>query len=316
VPDLWGNLQEASLGGVAFPLSQRSFSGGRDLSRIKPVYQPGQAVEDTGRTPYTFKVTAELYADVDAAHYPGVFNALIGLVHDERQLGEVEYVDPLLGAFAVKIIDFDAQETSAARNGGTLSFTLEEVSIRIADFLQATHISPQSEAEQVARQADESLDAAGVSDDDLSDAFDSAGLPLQGDELSWPAGQKLTSLVGDFVAFAADAQLAVDDVQGALGNARARLASLLSLPTLRTADGWYALAAVTSLVDSISRLGDSVVARSVAVVDYTISSQQSAREIALDLYGDPSRCAEILLRNPVKNPNAIPAGTTLRLAVQ
>jgi hypothetical protein len=145
--DLWEEImQDGSLGGIVLPIARRGFVLGRAGARVRLPYQPGQAVEDTGREPFTFKLQVELFADIDPDHYPGRYEELLELLTDEDRKGEVEYVDPMLGPFDVKVWQVDGDEVSESRNGVTLNLVLEEVSLTARGFTVEQRPSPEAEA--------------------------------------------------------------------------------------------------------------------------------------------------------------------------
>src|SRR5687768_5117399 len=120
--DLWEQiLADAKLGDVTFPLHSRAMSGGRDGARIKPPYQAGQGAEDTGRQPYVFKLRIELFADINPDHYPTLFEELLDVFTNDDEQSEVEYVDPLLGTFRVKVWEWDVDENATARDGAVIT---------------------------------------------------------------------------------------------------------------------------------------------------------------------------------------------------
>ena len=306
-------LQEASLGGVEFPLARRRWSGGRDGAHLTFPHAPGQAVDDTGRKARTLELEIELFADVDESHYPGKFRELISLFENDTQRGEHEYVDPILAPMDVKVWDFDIEEESERRNGAVLKVRLEEVTQDV----EATTLSPRRSsrvvASETAAELDDALAESGVTDADVDTAFEKAGAPKSGDEKAWPTGQTFTSLTSAFVGGLNAGLRSVDEVAARADVARRRVASVASLAPLRTVDGWRGYAASLQLVDSLSDLAETAARKAVAVIDHRLAADTSATEIALRLYKDRTRADEIVRRNPTRNPNRYLAGTVLKV---
>lgn len=314
--DLWETiLQEASLGGVEFPLARRRWTGGRDGARLAFPHQPGQAVDDTGRKARTLELVIELFADVDESHYPGKFRELVALFEGDTLLAEVEYVDPILAPMPVKVWSFDVDEDASARNGAVITVQVEEVSEEVRSTALEPRRSSRVVVSETAQQLDQELAELGVSDEDVELAFEKAGAPLAGDaEKAWPAGQKFGSLAGAFVGGLDDGLKTVDEVAARADIARRRVAAVTTMAELRTTAGWAAYSSALQLVDALVELGEVAARKAVAVVELTLLEETSATELATRLYGDRARAEEIVRRNPTRRPNAYPAGTVLRVA--
>lgn len=309
-------LGEATLDGVAFPLESRSISGGRDAAALVFPYQPGQDFEDTGRRAHVFKLRIPLYADVDESHYPELYERLLGICVDEDTKAEVEYQDPVLGPFRVKVLAFDIDETAMERNGATLQLTLGEQSLSVRTFTLEQRRSPAAEAEAAGEDLDDALEEQGVSDDEVSSAIDASGHPLSGDEKSATSGTRGASLARDFVeALSEGAQLA-DEIAARVDQVRARVDSILALPALRTPAGWAGYAAGLRLVDACSQLATDALSRAVPIVEHTVRGRVDVYTLAVQFYGDVSRAEELLAKNPQRNPLFIQPGTVLRVAAR
>lgn len=314
--DLWQTiLQEASLGGVEFPLARRRWTGGRDGARLEFPHQPGQGVDDTGRKPRVLELVIELFADVDETHYPGKFRDLVSLFESDTLLGEVEYVDPILAPMPVKVWGFDVEEEATSRNGAVITVQLEEVSQDVRAAALTPRRSSRVVASETALDLDENLAELGVTDDDVSESFEKAGAPLAGDvEKGWPAGQKFAALTTAFLEGLDSGLRTVDEVAASADIVRRRVASVTALAPLRTSSGWSAYASALQLVDALAELAELASSRAVAIVEVALNAETSAVELATKLYGDRTRAEEIIRRNPTRRPNAYPAGTVIRVA--
>jgi prophage DNA circulation protein len=315
--DLWEEImQDGSLGGIVLPIARRGFVLGRAGARVRLPYQPGQAVEDTGREPFTFKLQVELFADIDPDHYPGRYEELLELLTDEDRKGEVEYVDPMLGPFDVKVWQVDGDEVSESRNGVTLNLVLEEVSLTARGFTVEQRPSPEAEAAEAGEEMDAQLEELGVEQEQIDAAFNDAGAPRTGDEKEWDAGTTGSSMAAAFSEGLAEGLQTADEIASRVDTVRRRVSAITSLVEVRVAQAWGAYAAALQLADALSRVGDEALARAVPMVEMRITAPTSHYDLALQLYGDPARAAEIVRRNSFRNPLFIAPGTVVRVAVR
>ncbi len=316
--EVWDEIMtDASLGDVTFPLRRRAVSGGRDFARISPPHQPGQRVADTGRKALVFKLEVPLFNGVEGRDdlYPTVYEELLDVATSDDAKGEVEYIDPILGAFAVKVTEWSDDHDPDRRDGCTMAFTLEEITEDAFGFIVPAR-SPGREVIEAAAALDEALADVGVSDEAVAEAFKSSGYPKQGDEKTWPAGRTFESLATDFRDGLETGLVYADRVATEVDRTRARVRGVLELGALRTTAGWPAMAEALRLVDAAGALAERAVARAVPVIDYRVLGVMSVYDVAVELYGDPSRADEILARNRIATPLAIRAGSVLRVAVR
>jgi prophage DNA circulation protein len=316
VSEIWDEIMsDARLGDVTFPLRRRGLSFGRDGGRIAPPHQPGQRIADTGRTPIVFTLDVPLYSGVEGRDdlYPTVYEELLDVVADEETKGEVEYIDPILGAFDVKVVKVDDDHDAERRDGCTLTITLEEITTDPFGLVVPPR-APGREVIEAAADLDEELDELGVNDTTIAAAFAESGYPKSGEETSWPAGRTFESLASDFGEALQLGTLYADRVAAQVDTVRARVRATIELPALRSTRGWLAYASALRLIEALAQQADRAIARAVPVVSHEVRGVASVYDIATQLYGDPRRADEILQRNRIPRPYAIPAGTVLRVA--
>lgn len=318
--DLWTEiLQECKLGGIELPLASRSLRGGFAFARQKYPYRAGQETEDTGREPLQFDLVVPMYDGMQPAGlYPARYEELLFLLVDSGRAGEVEYVDPVLGPYDVKVASFDVREEAEPRDGALVSIQLEE---RIADdealrfTLSAEQTGSRSRAVQLAEAADAQLEELGVPREDLDQAFRDAGYPLEGDELDWPDGELLSSGVdAAFGALDAGAATATS-VAAQVSRFTARVDSVASIGALAASDAWATRGALLRLRESFTRAAEQVASSSRRQTLFTTQGATNLYRLCLQLYGDARHVDALARINNLANPLLIPAGSRLRVWV-
>lgn len=315
--EVWEEIMsDARLGDTTFPLERRALSGGREFGRIAPPHQPGQRVTDTGRKPLIFKLVIPLFPGVEGRTdlYPTVYEELLDIFTNDEDKGETEYIDPILGAFRVKVAEFDDDHNAEKRDGCVITCTLEEINTDPYGIVIPPR-APGREAIEAAAQLDESLEELGVTEETISQAIDSSGHPIDSDEKnSWPAGRTFESLCGDFQEGLELGTLYADRVAAQVDRVRARMRSVLALSELRAASAWTAYSSALRLVETLGQQADRALARATPIVAVTVEGSVSVYDLAVRLYGDAARADEIVQRNRIGRPWAIAPGTVLRVA--
>lgn len=129
--DVLSTLQECSFRGISFPVISIKESFSHDAPQHKSMDRDGAFVENTGRNPIVFAITAPFYARTMARGknetwddlYPARFEQLHAACKD-RTTGD--FVHPLYGTFRVKVTSWDSDLHSDERGGQTASITLVE----------------------------------------------------------------------------------------------------------------------------------------------------------------------------------------------
>lgn len=312
------DLQEASMDGIPFPVSERSRSGTRDAARVKPPYQDGQGVEPTGLGPAVYRITIPLFPDVEGYEdlYPGTYRDLIALFKNSDR-PTFEYVDPIDGGVNVFCAEWDEAASADARDGVLLTVQLEEVTLEVDGNLVFSATSPASAGREAAAEADESMEAAGVDEETVQSSMQTEGVGLGQGDTQAAAGTTFSTLWSDFETALSEAQARADEVEGIFATYRARVRAVINrVDAVRSPAGWPLLQALLRCIDSASTASQRAVARSVPIQDYTVAGPCTAMELAVRLYGDRTRAAEIVDLNPGVNPLRIPTGMVLRVKVR
>lgn len=307
---LWDDLQPATFEGVEFPLASKRMSGGRAIRRNRYPYRAGQAIEDTGREPYSFELEIPLFAGMDPALYPNRYEELLLVFNDTRTTGEGEYVDPELGPINAKVVSWDWAEDAMRRDGGILTVRLEEVSFDAQVFSVDTR-DPQATAEREAEALDDELEGLGADEAELEESFKKAGVGLDPDELDKGSGELWTTQVTRFVERIEDGVQSVEDVVARVENIRSRVAIFNAHPLMQLPEATPANHAAARLAAAIVDLGAALLAQTAPVVAHTVMETMSVYELSSLLYGTPDRADEIMQRNPSPDPLFIRPGTVL-----
>lgn len=322
--DLWSQiLQTCKLDGIELPVASIRRSGGFSFARQRYPFRPGQDVEDTGREPLRFSLTIPLYEGMKleggAALYPARYEELMFLCVDSARSGEVEYIDPVLGPYRVKIASFDVSDNSTERDGGLFTIELEE---RIAEeeslrlTLSETGGNALSRASELGEEVDAGLESRGVTKTDLAQGFKDSGYPLEGDEVAWPEGEVFSSAVSSGFAALNAGAMAVDDVAAQVDRFTGRIDAVLAFDALEELESWSVRSSLVRLRETFARAAERVVASdSRRITNYVTSGSTNLYRIAQQLYGDARQADAIARLNAIANPLAIPAGTTLRVWV-
>jgi len=298
------------LDGIAFEASTRGLRGGRAVVRRRYPNRDGQDAEDMGREPYVYEVVVPLFHGVDPGHYPDLFDQLRAVL--EAPPSSLEYHDPEHGPVIVQVIDWSAPLESGQRDGVILTMTLEERQLDVANLGRVLATQP-TDPEELAAQLDDAMSEAGIEEADVTAGFDAAGAKLDLDETG-AAGTLWASMVTESLARIDDGAAAIDTVLASVETVRTRLDVLTSLDAAQTADGQPVYEAAVRLASSLQQTAEQLAASAPSLVEHATLIEQSIFEVAAQLYGDPSRVADILARNPMADPLFIPAGTVLVVA--
>lgn len=285
--DLWEDtLLQGALDGIEIDIANRNVKTGRDFTRYKYPYRKGQGVEDLGRKTYVWTLTIPLYAGVSPSHYPGKFDQLLAIIEDEEKRGEVEYIDPELGAFDVKVVDYDWTSDAQARNGATLNVTLEERSFD-QDLLQNLSSGKLSQRAAAAK------------------AAQNVGYLLEGvnyaDPLDRPLGGFLLALIWAAVQATLDTiALGADQVAAAIDGYVVTSEKVLDFSADDEIGRWSIACATYDAIGAAYAVGDesATLGSGGSLVEYTLADEMTAMEIAQKYYGDAAQASQVMFDNP------------------
>jgi hypothetical protein len=299
--DVWEeSLLPASLGDIKFPVRNRTVKTGRDFTRYKYPYRKGQGVEDVGRKTYVWTLDIPLYAGVSPKHYPGTFDRLTALIEDEDKRGEVEYVDPELGAFDVKIVDYEWDTKAEARNGVELRITLEERAFdqSLLQSLTSGKLSARAAAAKASQHVGYLLHS-------LEDKLEPADLPNNGFSLTdaWVKTQEALDT----------AALGADQVAGKIDEFVLVTQKFLDFSAEDEIGRFSIACAIYDAQGAAYAVGDDT-ARGPGgsnLTEVVLSDEMSAMEVAQRYYGDAGMAEIVLFHNPTANCFGYPRGSRL-----
>lgn len=300
--DLWSKiLLAASLDGVEFPVAERSMATGRRLARYPFPYRNGQGVEDTGRKIFTWKLVVPLWAGVDPKHYPGTFDDLLAIVEDENKKAEVEYVDPELGPFKVKVVDYTWQTVPEKRNGGILSIDLEERGFdqSILQNLNNPKLAARSRAKKAALAVDRKML-------DMGEDFQGITRKPQ---------FSLTEMWNDFQGALDTAALAADDYAAQIDEVTFVATKIMSFNPKEEIERWSIVQSCVDFIGAAQDVGESTSGSPAddGMIEVTLPDTMSMYEIATWRYGDSFRAEEISFNNPTPNVLAYARGSKVKV---
>lgn len=106
-----------------------------------------------------------------------------------------------------------------------------------------------------------------------------------------------------------------DEIGAELDTLRARIEAVRDDPDLTEHPefGWPVLRATSRLLSAVTQRAQGVFADAPRVVDFEVPSEMCAVEVAVEVFGDPSRTQEIIDLNPSVSPDFLAAGTLLAI---
>jgi hypothetical protein len=280
-------LIPSSLDGITFDAATRNVKTGRDFTRYKYPYRKGQGVEDVGRKTYVWSLTIPLFAGVSPSLYPGKFDQLIALVEDEDKRGEVEYIDAELGAFDVKIVDYDWSTVGDRRDGVELTITLEERSFNqsLLQNLTSGKLSARASAAKSAQNVGYLVDSL--------DIPDPADLPNDGKSLTdaWVDCQKALET----------AALGADQVAAKIDEFVLVSQKFLSFSAQDEIARWSITCSVYDAIGAAYAVGDDTAKGNGGekLIEVILPSEMTSFEIAQRYYGDANQAELVVFHNPV-----------------
>jgi prophage DNA circulation protein len=313
--DYWeDSLMPASFAGVRFPSQTIGRTGGRRAVAHEYTFRDGQDLEDTGRKAYRWTIKIPLFAGMEPEDpaiplYPDTYELLVAVFEGRQDLAEGEYVDPEHGPIQVKVVEHDWELDAMGRNGGTFTIQMEE--INDAPFATAIFLlDAQATAESYATEIDGSIGEVAAAED-ISAAWSDEGVP--DNDLDLAAGEMFLNMVDSFFTDIDDAALAADDVAMVVDRYQSRINRVLRFSAMRDVSNWSLMASLARLADTLRLAGEAKQNSRPNIVDFVVPWVMSAKEIAFQLYGDPSRSEEIVRRNPYRRPNSYPRGRVLKV---
>lgn len=304
----WEKLPMAAFDGVEFPLGFSTRRGGHDIARHKYPGLDKQATEQFGRTPYIFDLEIPLYASINPDHYPKLRRQLEDTW--EKSGGACEYTDPEYGPYDVRVVRYDWQRDPMRRNGGIYRVTVEE---HWPDFeaLVGALLDARGLALAQAGIIDAGLEDAGISRQNLIDAFDEGGFPLTEEELDCSIGDEIFNMVDTFFETIESGAMMFDEISASVDAIRWRVDRIKNFDALQEISRWSILHSLTGIAATCSDGAEKSYAKGPAIIEWTVPKKMSSLQISNKLYGTAERAEEIEMLNPVRNPLHYPKGKVL-----
>jgi prophage DNA circulation protein len=285
-------LQQAEFAGVAFDVQRISDELARRVAQYKYPYVDGADLEDRGREPRTTTLTA-VFLGPEYESDLGEFMLAI----DTEDSGTFKH--PILGQWKAKVRRIGIAHEDTARDMATVDVEVIEDGTRtqLPTLFSLTQLATAINTQQVA------VTAAG------------AALP------SKPNLSSVTQALQDLNDAVDDLQDAVDDavatVENAVNDVRARAQAAIdavrNLYASTVLEAYSVVKEVNDLVYKSQQLAESATAAVPTMVEHVIGAQQSAAQVAHELYGDASRATEFEDLNRLRHPGRISSGTRLRV---
>lgn len=296
------NLVDMQLGKIVVDASSRRVDFGRDFARVRYPYRSGQGVEDLGRKIYIFTIELPLFRGVRPSDYPKTSDELLALVTDEKDKGEIVYIDPEFGAFDVKIADVSWSINAEEQDGGRMSITLEERSFD-KDLLEEVNngkLAARGNAAKSASRADYLMD---TQFDPIIDPFE-------------PSTFSLTDAWNSLQDFLDQAASTADGVAAQVDEFVSVAQKAMAFSAREELSRWSVVCAVQDAVGFAFMAGDDAATDSApnGFREITLPTEMSMYEIAATYLGDPSLAERVAADNPHPSPFAYERGTKILVA--
>jgi len=307
------SMPTCQLGGLDLPVVHRKLSGGRATVDRRYPNRDGQSTEDMGREPYTFELQLAFFADVDATHYPDLWDQVRSLLEDPPD--DLEYRDHELGTMHVSVKPWSSDLAATMRDGVMTTITLVEDDLDIG--VAFRELRPQPNTESAGAALDDELEQAGVSEPNVITSLTRAGVGLSDIEAAFNTGTLWATMGQRFAEdIAASVIVSTEQIAATVDVLRARAQVLLELPELLDPANASAMHAAMLFAAAATSQGERAFADAAPVVEQAIADTISVFELSTQLYGDETRAEEIMLRNPGLNPLFIAAGAVIQVAAR
>jgi prophage DNA circulation protein len=293
-----------SFAGIQFPFKSYRVKGAIRKHVHEYPHSPGGALEKLGRSLYEIVVSVDFVAGYSHPKYRQMITdlgVLRGLFED--QVTEKLHI-PHIGTIEACAEEWTEDVVNTNRNTvkGELKFVEDQSSAFLV--LESIQVSGNALAEKY---------------DNFVIARDKAKSPLEMAKIGAPAmpGQSIFSKI-DNAALAVlsikdQADLygslvvsKIDGFAGLLREADAQVKSLNEPPYYELREALHELWATTL------QIGRDIQNRDEFLKEYTVPVTMSVGQIASAIYGDAEQGVQIMQLNVLKNPLAVPAGTTIR----
>lgn len=290
--DLGRTLTAASYEGIAFPVVAASAEEGWDGAEHMALGRRGADCEPTGYQPIRGTLRAAFLTDVSEYRdlYPRVYRELVQKIRT-TPIGRLTH--PYLGTFRawMKLLrhDFDVD----ARNGCYVDMTFTEHNGEASILSTDADATPIDSASAVASRAT-AADAA---------------MSATGSTRYAPTFATVTAQL----AYLETATRSYTQIATAVRTLLALIATNMTLTDFAGVSGHAAIMALESLRASVLALEARYLGALARIATYTTPTAMALWQIAVAVYGDASKGAQIHAVNSIPDPTMIRAGTVLRI---
>lgn len=300
-------LQRCSFAGIPFPYEDIEWQGGvRDHVHEYP-HADGGDPEKMGRKLNVVRVTAKFHDTFRG--YPGLYpNALDTLIRYWEQGTTAEFVSPQRGTFDAYARNWTTRASVRIRSGETVTIEFVEDNRGENALIELIDDHP-LEVQSAALKLDARVKEAIALGDSLGAAEDGAGIPTSDRDIFDSIGAFATAIFAIQDTAALNGQL--------YGAKLAQLAALCEradgLRSMQSTSSQPIVQALHELWAAANRLADNVQGKQKLMQRYTTPQEMTMNNVAIALYHDASRTAELLALNSGKFQSAlaIPALTEL-----
>ena len=293
MPDLFDTWRKAKLDTIEFPYTDLEIRGGLRTHAHEYLKRPGAEQETLGRRAYTFTFKGrfvdvfEAYADL----YPSRLSALISICESERTVDL--WVPPMERSFKVKAVEWTRSITAALRNGEDFSLSLVEDSTE--QFTTLNLIGTRTSAfPQLATQL--AIEVRALEEPSLLDALDA-----------------LLNAIDTFLGTVALVQAEIDYQTARVDGVVRRCNALANLPAMQRAPAAPALLLLIDVWALAAQARAEVLAAATPIQLYRVERDvMSVLDVAVDIYGAPTKAGELLRLNDLDNAMRLTRGTYLR----
>lgn len=277
-----GDLQQASFRGLTFATVGVEDDLERRMVAHEYPYTDGAELDDLGRAARPTRITAVFHGP----DYLTELNGLLELI-DDGQSGE--FVHPLLGSWTARIERAAINHVHSRRNVAEVTLDLREdgTSTELPVLLSVGALEAQVQVDVAAAQ-------------------------VEADKVAAPT--EVATAISDASSFVDDLQAIVDDATARMDQLSATVdAAIESARKLGDVDSYPLVRSLRQMAYSANRLKQQAERLQPKVIEREIPAHVPLRAIANKLYGDPSRDADLLRINRVRNPFLIQPGTPLKV---
>lgn len=291
--DLFDTWRRAKLDTIEFPFTDLEIRGSLRKHTHEYLKRPGGEVETLGRRCYIFTFKCrfvdvfEAYADL----YPSRLSALISLCESERTYDL--WIPPMERAFKVKATEWARTISAMLRNGEDAAFTFEEDNTEQYTTLNLIGVRT-SAFPQLATQL--AVEARALEEPSLSDQLDA-----------------LLEEIDSYLTAAALVESEVDYQTARVDGVIRRCQALASMPAMQRAPAAPALRILINVWALAAQAKTDVLTASRPILLYRVERDvMSVLDVAIDIYGAPTKAGELLRLNDLDNALRITRGTYLR----